>query len=128
MPYQYSVIKQDNYLRVEVSGSREGINVAQASLQMWTEVAATCRSKNIDHILAIFHLSGKRSLLNTLDIVDGVKSMVWPELMIAYVDTDPDNKQQNAIAEDSAMSHGINFRTFETEEEGRQWLLAFSPA
>jgi len=126
MSYQYSLSKLDSYLRVEVSGSREGINVAQESLQMWTEVANTCRSKNIDHILAIFHLSGKRSLINTFDIVSGVSSMVWPELMIAYVDTDSVNKQQNAIAEDSAMSHGINFRAFETEEEGRCWLLAFN--
>lgn len=126
MPYQYSLSKLDNYLRMEVSGSREDINVVQESLQMWTEVANSCRSNNIDHILAIFHISGKRSLINIFDIVAGAKSMVWPELMIAYIDTDSENKQQNAIAEDSAMSHGINFRTFDTEEEGRQWLLAFS--
>lgn len=128
MPYQYSLMKQDNYLRVEVSGSREGINVAQESLQMWTEVASTCRSDHIDHVLAIFHLTGKRSLITTFDIVAGVKDLLWPELMIAYVDTDIENKQQNSIAEDSALSHGINFRTFDTEEEGRRWLLAFSPA
>jgi len=124
MPYQYQITEQDGYLKIEVNGTRKGENVAEQSLTMWTEVANLCRQRHIDGILAIFHLTGRRSLVNTFDIVEGVKPLLWPELKIAYIDMDEENRQQNSIAETSALSHGINFRTFESIEEGQRWLKA----
>ncbi|WP_417227277.1 hypothetical protein [Amphritea sp.] len=124
MSYQYAISECDNYLRIEVTGTRAETNVAQESLSMWETVAKHCQSKHLNLILAIFHLEGTRSLTDTFNIVAGVQEWIWPELVIAYVDTNPANIKTNIIVEKSAMIHGINFRTFLTEDDGAAWLKA----
>ncbi|RTE64820.1 hypothetical protein EH243_15690 [Amphritea opalescens] len=124
MPYQYALTECDNYLRIEVQGSRSKTDVTQASLKMWKAVAEHCKHKDFNMILAVFHLDGTRSLMDTFNIVAGVQELLWPELVIAYVDTDPVNRKENIIAEQSAMLHGINFRTFLTETDAVAWLQA----
>ena len=84
----------------------------------------------------MFRLSGKRPLRRPSPcgriVVEGVQSLLWDGLIIAYVDLDEENKQESVIAENSALMHGISFRTFETEEEeeeeeeAKQWLEAFA--
>ncbi|SEQ52105.1 hypothetical protein SAMN03080615_01816 [Amphritea atlantica] len=124
MAYQYTVKECDYYLRVEVMGSRDRTDVTTESLRMWQDVASECKKKRINLILAVFRLSGIRSLMDTFNIVEGVQNWLWPELAIAYIDTDPLNQKENIIAEQSAMMHGINFRAFLSEEDGIQWLKA----
>ncbi|UTW04350.1 hypothetical protein KDX31_04905 [Amphritea atlantica] len=124
MSYQYTTTECGYYLRVEVKGSRERTDVTHQSLTMWERVASLCKAKENNLILAVFHLDGTRSLMDTFNIVEGVQNWLWPELAIAYVDTDPVNQKENIIAEQSAMMHGINFRTFLTEEDGLRWLKA----
>lgn len=124
MPYQYDISEYDNYLRIEVKGTRAETDVTQESLAMWKDVANQCQKKHLNLILAIFHLEGTRSLTDTFNIVAGVQDWIWPELVIAYVDTNPTNIKTNIIVEKSAMIHGINFRTFLTEEDGVAWLKA----
>ncbi|MEH6576808.1 MAG: hypothetical protein V7731_06980 [Amphritea sp.] len=126
MPYEYNITERDAYLRVEVCGERSQGRVVQDSLSLWKEIAAICKKQNLNHILAIFRLSGKRPLMATFDIIEGVQSLVWDGLMIAYVDLNEESNQENAIAENSALMHGISFRTFETEDEAKQWLKAFA--
>ncbi|GGK58393.1 hypothetical protein [Amphritea balenae] len=124
MAYQYTITDCGEYLRLEVHGSRKGVDVARESLTMWKEVADTCQKQQHNLILAVFYLSGMRSLMDTFNIVEGVQDMLWPELAIAYVDMDPENREENTMAEQSAMIHGINFRTFLSEESASSWLKA----
>lgn len=124
MSYQYAVAECGHYLRIEVYGAREKNNVPQESLSMWESVAKYCQSKHINLILAVFHLEGTRSLTDTFNIVAGVQQWIWPELAIAYVDTNSINVKTNIIAEQSAMLHGINFRTFLNEKDAIEWLQA----
>ncbi|WP_296054892.1 hypothetical protein [uncultured Amphritea sp.] len=124
MAYQYTITECGYYLRVEVKGSRELTDVTHESLTMWERVASLCKAKDFNLILAVFHLSGTRSLMDTFNIVEGVQDWLWSELAIAYVDKDPVNQKENIIAEQSAMMHGINFRTFLSEEDGTHWLKA----
>lgn len=124
MSYQYAITECGNYLRIEVQGSRNKADVTQESLKMWEGVAKHCKNKSLNMVLAVFHLDGTRSLMDTFNIVAGVKEWIWPELVIAYVDTNPVNRKDNIIAEQSAMRHGINFRTFLTEQDGIAWLQA----
>ncbi|MBN0987559.1 hypothetical protein [Amphritea pacifica] len=124
MAYQYTITECGYYLRVEVNGSRDRSDVTTESLRMWQDVASECKEKHINLILAVFRLSGIRSLMDTFNIVEGVQHWLWPELAIAYIDTDPLNQKENIIAEQSAMMHGINFRAFLSEKDGLQWLKA----
>ncbi len=124
MAYQYSISECGNYLRVEVHGSRDGINVTRESLKMWRVVVQQCESKKFNLILAVFHLTGVRDMLDTFNIVDGVQEWLWPELAIAYVDMNAENSKENTIVEQSAMMHGINFRAFLSEDDGIRWLNA----
>ncbi|MDO6563354.1 hypothetical protein Q4488_08150 [Amphritea sp. 1_MG-2023] len=124
MPYQYAITECEDYLRIEVKGTRTKADVIQDSLSMWQDVAKHCRTKGFNLILAIFHLQGTRSISDTFNIVAGVQEWIWPELTIAYVDTNPANLKNNILTEKSAMIHGINFRTFLSEEDGVAWLQA----
>ncbi|WP_299204020.1 hypothetical protein [uncultured Amphritea sp.] len=124
MAYQYTISECRDYLRVEVHGSRNGIDVTRESLRMWQIVAQRCQSKGINLILAVFHLTGTRDMIDTFNIVEGVQEWLWPELAIAYVDMNADNRKENTIVEQSAMMHGINFRIFYNEDDGTRWLNA----
>ncbi|WP_428033748.1 hypothetical protein [Amphritea sp.] len=124
MSYQYTITECGDYLRVEVHGSRSGTDVTRESLNMWQIVAQQCQQKGINLILAVFHLSGSRDIMDTFNIVEGVQEWLWPELAIAYVDMNAENSKENTIVEHFAMMHGINFRIFFNEDEGLRWIKA----
>ncbi|MBQ0755611.1 MAG: hypothetical protein KBT54_00775 [Amphritea sp.] len=124
MAYQFTITECGDYLRIEVHGSRTESDVTQESLNMWQGVATLCREKGFNQILAVFHLSGVRNIMDTFNIVEGVQKWLWPELAIAYVDMDSENRKENTVVEQSAMMHGINFRSFLTEKDGIRWLTA----
>ena len=122
MAYSYTITDCGDFVKIEVFGSRINTDVTSESLKMWHAVARHCKTTDQNLILAVFHLEGVRSLMDTFNIVEGVRDWLWPELAIAYVDTDPDNQKENTIAEQSAMVHGINFRTFLSERSAIEWL------
>ncbi len=124
MAYQFTITECGDYLKVEVHGSRNTSDVTRESLNMWSTVAQRCQEKNYNLILAVFHLSGMRNIMDTFNIVEGVQEWLWPELAIAYIDMNPESSKENTIAEQSAMMHGINFRSFICEEDGIHWLTA----
>lgn len=124
MAYQFTITECGDYLRIEVHGSRTESDVTHESLTMWQGIATLCREKKINLILAVFYLSGVRNIMDTFNIVEGVQQWLWPELAIAYVDMDPENRKENTVVEQSAMMHGINFRTFLSEEDAIRWLTA----
>lgn len=124
MAYQFTITECGDYLRVEVHGSRTESDVTHESLTMWHTVAKRCQEKNLNLILAVFYLTGVRDIMDTFNIVEGVQEWIWPELAIAYIDMDSENRKENTVVEQSAMMHGINFRTFLTEKDGIRWLTA----
>ncbi|MCV6609779.1 MAG: hypothetical protein OIF55_03290 [Amphritea sp.] len=125
MSYEVKLDVLNSYVRVEVSGTRIPGEVADSSLAVWKKVAETCKKHQINHVLAVFHLKGQRTITDTLKIIEGAKLWVWPELMMAYVDSDENSQANNAILEQITLSHGISFRAFANEQQGIRWLENF---
>jgi len=124
MPYQYKMMAQKDFLRVEVSGHRSEKNIAAEAIELWTTITVECRKQQLNKILAIFDVAGQRTMMDTFDIVEGVLDLNWPEAKVAYVESNIQHKEANLMAETTAQMHGIAFQTFLCEETASQWLLS----
>ena len=125
MSYQIKLDVLNSYVRVEVSGTRIPGQIPQNTLLVWQEVASACRKHQINHVLAVFNLEGQRTVTDTLKIFEGIKPWVWPELMMAYINSQNSYQTNNAIIEQIARTQGITFQAFSSEQQGIRWLEKF---
>lgn len=129
MMYQYSMTDHGDYLRVEVTGkrvtgTRETDQTVSDAIEFWQAITDIFKKNSHKNILAIFRVTGKRSLMETFDIVEALQDLTLDDIKIAYVETIPENRADTSITGTTARMHGIAFQVFEYEAEASEWLTA----
>ncbi|WP_432474191.1 hypothetical protein [Amphritea sp. HPY] len=122
MAYQYTMTEQGDFLRVEVSGKREAERTVSDTIAFWQAILNESNANNRNNILAIFRVTGKRSLMETFDIVEALQGLIRDDIKIAYVETIPENRAETSIIGTTARMHGIAFQAFDNEAEASEWL------
>lgn len=125
MSYQFDIKALDDYVRVEVHGIREPGDSVDHSLALWRQVMDTCKAHRINQVLAVFNLAGRRTVTDSIRIINGSKPLVWPEMMIALVDTVAERQLNNAIIDQVMQDLGIRFQSFTNEAQALNWLERF---
>lgn len=122
MMYQYTMTDRGDYLRVEVAGKRVASQVASDAIEFWQAITHISKKNNHKNILAIFRVTGKRSVMETFDIVEALQDLILDDMKIAFVETIPENRAETSISETTARMHGIAFQVFDNEAEASEWL------
>jgi len=122
MTYQYTMTDHGHYLRVEVAGNRVASQVASDAIEFWQAITHISKKNSHKNILAIFRVTGKRSLMETFDIVEALQDLISDDMKIAFVETVPENRAETSTTETTARMHEIAFQVFDNETEASEWL------
>lgn len=124
MTYQYTMTEHDDFLRIEVSGRRETKQTVSETIAFWQAALNKSKAVNHNNILTIFRVTGKRSLMETFDIVEALRDLIRDDTKIAYVETIPENRAETSITGTTARMYGIAFKVFDDEAKASEWLTA----
>jgi hypothetical protein len=126
MAAAFSIQAQADYIRVEITGSREAGRYVQDMVAGWSRVAEECRARNCTRILAINRLSGAPSTTDAFEIAAAIPPMFRgiAVRLANVVVGDAESWAANQFAEDVTVNRGFNGRSFGEEGAALAWLLA----
>jgi hypothetical protein len=123
---EFSIRAQADYLRVEITGTRESGRYVDDVVSGWSRVAKECRARNCYRILAINRLSGTPSTADAFQIAEAIPPLFrGTAVRLANVVVgDAESWAANQFAEDVTVNRGFNGRNFGDEGAALAWLLA----
>ncbi len=124
MPYDVSIEAQENFIKVEISGTRRPDSAVDDSVDLWGRVAAASRDHGVDRILAVFRVVGRLSPIDAYDIVARTDEFGWSHAFkMAVVDLNRETLEDNLFAETVAVNRAYQIMVFDNVEDAQEWLL-----
>jgi hypothetical protein len=118
-PYTLTLEPRDRYLRAQVSGPEDTVEV---SVAYWSEIAAACRDGAVRRLLVVEELEGTAQPSEMEAVVGFLLQLGFQDIRIAFVDATEDAALL-VRAEIQVQKHGVTARVFRRESEAERWLL-----
>ena len=113
MPYDVKIEEKEEYLRVEVEGTRIIGREVDDSIDVWIQIAEICKTKNINYILAILNITGKMPRTASFNIGNLAEKFGWSRgFKLAVVTKDEYSMKANLFTETVAVNRGFNVKIF----------------
>jgi len=122
MAYQHSIEELNNYLRVEVSGTRAMGESCSDALGVWSDIMQRAVASGLSKVLYLSYVSGSISVMDAYDIVDELVAKRWNSLKIAYVDLAGVDEDDLMMIKAICLKHHIFLDVFPSEAEAIAWL------
>jgi len=125
MPYNVSIQEKQDYIRIEVTGERDRGHEAKDAIDLWTDIAAVCKTKGIFRVLAIYNLSGDLPTMAAYNVgTKLVENDTIRKMKVALVDLNERSRRTNlftetVVANRSSSNQG---KVFDNENEAIEWL------
>jgi hypothetical protein len=124
MPYTLDHRVLPNYLEVHIKGLIVPGKELREAAQRWTQVAALCKEKDRNLILAFLDLKGQHSTSSKFDLVDAAATFGWrPEYKLSVVVKNEDQFLHLSFTETVMNNLGYEMKLFLNRREARKWLL-----
>ena len=124
MPYDFTIQDEQDYISVKVSGERTPGNEEVDAIDVWSNVAAACKEKQINRILVISSVTGRLPARAAHGIAYDPEKFGWSRrFKLAGVDLHEPSRQDCLFGEDVAVSAGYKVRVFDNEQDAKVWLL-----
>lgn len=122
MTYQHCIEEINDFLRVEVSGTRTLGNSYDDALGVWSDIAQRAAALGLTKVLYLSHVSGSLSVMEAYDIVDELVAKRWNSLKIAYVDFAGVENDDLMMIKAICLKHRVILDVFPTEDGAIAWL------
>jgi hypothetical protein len=108
------------YLYASVSGKDDSLEITRS---YWQEMLDECRKHGFDKLLVEENLEGSLSMQEVYEFASEYAQMGFREILVAFVDRYPEQRQLNRFGELVATNRGGRIRVFDSVTDAKQWLL-----
>ena len=120
-PYTLAFQHRAEYLHVTLRGRRENL---EDSRDVWREIAEQCKAGDFKRVLLEKFLERDISIFEMLELVSEFPRLGLRSFKVAIVEHTEEHRELNKFAETAASNRGLLYRTFSSEQDAEQWLLA----
>jgi hypothetical protein len=108
------------YLYALVSGKDDSLEITRS---YWQKMLDECRKHGFDKLLVEENLEGSLSMQEVYEFASEYARMGFREILVAFVDRYPEQRQLNRFGELVATNRGGRIRVFDSVTDAKQWLL-----
>jgi hypothetical protein len=124
MPYNFIIQKKENYIRIEMSGTRIRGKELEDLIPVFSKGVELSRIEGMNRILIISRLIGPVHTMEAFDLIEFAEKSGWGRnFRIANVDMNEESRQSHLFAETVAVNRGYAYKVFDNEEQAIEWLL-----
>lgn len=124
MAYILTFQADESVLCVRATGDRSSASPMAAAKDLWTQIALECEERALSRVLLLSEISGR---LPTYDCYEAMSKLdeygVSRTWKIAYVNSDPQRRDDLMFMTVLANHYGFSLKLFEREAEARDWLI-----
>lgn len=125
MAYAYEIQRKPNYLRVVVDGERRRGGEAKDTFDVLKEVAKICEEENHNKMIFVWNVPGAVGSLDAFRVASNFEKADFKRTYkFATINYDKAQYESNRFTETVAVNRGWNFKVFNNEEDGLEWLLS----
>lgn len=118
--YKIRFENRSKYLYVYVEGEKNRYEIGK---KYWLEVLAECRKNNHQKVLVEENIGENTSASEMYEIATKVSNLGFGNILLAFVDCQPDHHSLNRFGELVATNRGLKAKVFNNFTEAEQWLL-----
>ncbi len=123
MSYSLEFQVDGDLLCVHATGDRDSDNPGAAAQEAWARIAQKCEETGLARVLIISRVTGRYPTLDTYETMSTLDQYgISRDWKIAYVNSDPDCRQDLMFMMAVADNRGFLVRLFGEEDEARKWL------
>lgn len=123
MSYELQFEAQGQLLCVRARGNRDTENPGAAAREAWTKVAQKCDELALSCVLILSEVTGRYPTLDTYQTMSALDRYgISRDWKIAYVNDDPQCRQDLLFMTAVADKRGFLVRLFADEASARKWL------
>lgn len=126
MSLEINIQEFENYIRVDVSGSRTRGKEMEEALDLMGQIVEVCRASGIYRVLSVSSVTGQIPALDAYLIVRKPEKFGWDKnYKLAVIDLNEKSRQITLFSEDVSVNRGFKAKVFDNEEEAKTWLLGW---
>lgn len=119
-PYELRFSDRGDYLRVEIAGPGDSLEV---SLAYWREIAAECERRGTRALLALDLFENEPLPPSEVDqVIEAMRESYMRKVRVAYCELNSAVVPQAEYGELVAREAGFTVRVFASEQEAELWL------
>lgn len=119
-PYALAFENRGDYLRVEISGPGDSL---QVSLAYWRDIAAECERRGTEALLAVDLFENEPLKPAEVDqVIEAMRNSYMSKVRVAYCELNSAVLPQAESGELTAREAGFTVRVFASEQEAEIWL------
>jgi hypothetical protein len=124
MRVQYSIHKNQDHLRTQVSGTWTPGKESEEIIRFLEKVTDACRKLGVNRILLVIDIPGRIQIWDAHKVALSSESFGWDRsFMLALVYTHEERFESNLFSERLAASRGLKVKVFRDETNAKAWLL-----
>lgn len=108
------------YLYALISGKDDSLEITRS---YWQKMLDECRTHGFDKLLVEENLEGSLSMQEVYEFASEYLQMGFRQILVAFVDRYPEQRQLNRFGELVATNRGGRIRMFDNVTDAKQWLL-----
>jgi hypothetical protein len=125
MSYIMNFEEKDDFLKVEITGTRTRRNELVDAIEVLSNVNEIGKAKNINKILLILRITGPLPSMVSYDIGNKAEELGWSRMFsVAAVTMDEYSMKSYLFIETVAVNRGYNVKIFDNEQDAKIWLLS----
>lgn len=118
--YNIEFEHRPKYLYALVSGKDDSLEITRS---YWQKMLDECRTHGFNKLLVEENLEGSLSMHEVYEFASEYLQMGFHNILIAFVDRHPEQRQLNRFGELVATNRGGRIRVFDSVSDAKQWLL-----
>jgi hypothetical protein len=108
------------YLYAFISGKDDSLEITRS---YWQKMLDECRTHGFDKLLVEENLEDSLSMPEVYEFASEYLEMGFRQIIVAFVDRYPEQRQLNRFGELVATNRGGRIRVFDSVSDAKQWLL-----
>lgn len=123
--YKIDIQILTDFLRVNVSGTRQPGQQSKDAREMWVAIARACQRYQATHVLCVAKLIGPLPPMEAYGAANTITDLFrGTSIKIAYVLIDEGSAiKSNSFGETVALNRGFHGKMFLSEQEAIDWLI-----
>lgn len=124
MSFQYSIIENKDFLRLEVSGNWTPGKESEEIIRVLAHASDSCRKVGVTRVLAVFDIPGRLQIWDAHKVAIKPESYGWDHsFSLALVFLYEERFKSSLHSEMVATSLGFRVKSFRDEPSAKLWLL-----
>ena len=124
MSLEINIQEFEDYIRVDVSGSRTRGREVEEATDLMRRIVEVCRASGIYRILSVSRVSGQIPTVDAYQLAGKPEEFGWSRgFKLAVVDLNEKSRETTLFSETVSVNRGFDTKVFDNEKEAKKWLL-----